>query len=384
MQQIHIPRANTNDDTCVLLEWLYEDGAEIQDESVVAYMETSKANIDVLSPGAGILHRLGKQGEEYATGSSIGYLFASREERAAFLANETDPTTSQTSAFILTRDAQELVTSQHITETQLRSLGKKLLRKDDILTLLNATPPEGRPDQPPQRSRNQTIIARRVTLAHQTIPSAFAAMKIYCDSVLQALAAYIEKNDLVIGLAEVLVKELAEMQRLYPGFYQDREPGTEGEPDRVENPNIGITMDVGTGLYIPVLKSVLDKSLGDIADEMMEFRMKALRRTFKEEELNGGHLTLSLHTGQDITIAMPIIFPTQTCILSLCSVQEELYLDQTGSVSVRHYFNLGLTYDHRTINGAEAINFLQEIKSRLEALEELDEQPGIRKAEDAL
>lgn len=385
MQEIHIPRVNTNDDTCVLLEWLYEDGQEVQNESVVASMETSKANIDVLSPGAGILHHLGKEGEEYATGSCIGYLFADQEERARFLASKTAPEMPQQAAFILTRDAQEFVTRQNITETQLRSLGKKLLRKEDILTLLDDTSSTHRVAQTPQLSRNQTIIARRVTLAHQTIPSAFAAIKIYCDRALQARAAYIEKNGIVIGLVEVFVKQLGEMGRSYASFYQNQELGSLSEPGTSENPNVGITMDVGTGLYIPVIKSVLDKSLADIADEIMGFRLKALRQTFKEEELSGGHITLSLHTENDIIIAMPIIFPTQTCMLSLCSVQEELYLDQTGNVSLRHYCNLGITYDHRSINGAAAIQFLQALKSRIETLEVLDEGSGARTAaEDAL
>ncbi|HXR65477.1 MAG TPA: 2-oxo acid dehydrogenase subunit E2, partial [Ktedonobacteraceae bacterium] len=231
----------------------------------------------------------------------------------------------------------------------------------------------------------QTVIARRVTLAHQEIPSAFAAIKIYCDRALQARATYIENNGIVIGLPEMFVKHLGEMQMSYPGFYQDREPGTDGKPETGVKPNVGITVDVGTGLYIPVIKNVLDKSLADIADEMMEFRLKALRQTFKEEELSGGHITLSLHTENDITLAIPIIFPTQTCILSLCSVQEELYLDQAESVSLRHYCNLGITYDHRSINGAAAVQFLQTLKSSIETLKIPGEEPGTRTAnEDAL
>ena len=216
---------------------MYKDGEEIQDGSVVAYTETSKANVDVLSPGAGILHHLGKQGEEYATGSCIGYLFASREEHEAFLV-KTDLTNPQKSEFILTRDAQELVSRQNITETQLRSLGKNLLRKEDILTLLSDVPSEVPQSRLRSARETRPLLPGRVTLSHQTIPSAFAAIKIYCDSALKALAAYSEKNDIVIGLAEVLVKELGEMQRLYAGFYQDREQGTESAPDMGENPSI--------------------------------------------------------------------------------------------------------------------------------------------------
>ena len=86
--------------------------------------------------------------------------------------------------------------------------------------------------------------------------------------------------------------------------------------------------------------------------------------------MSGGHLTISLHTDRDVLVAIPIIFPTQTCMLSLCSEQDELYLRADGSVGMRHYLTLGAAYDHRVINGAEAARFLQEIKRRLEGLQE--------------
>lgn len=370
MQRINVPRANSNDGNCLLLEWLYENGQEVQAGNVLAYLETSKATVDVLSPGTGILHRLGEPGEEYAPGSCIGYVLASEEEREAFPARGSGQAIEQESSLILTRDAQELVTRHGVTEAQLHSIGKKLLRKADVMALLNLQVLEGRAVQTTQRLRNQAIIAKRVIIAHQTIPSAFAAIRVYCDGALKAITKYIEKEGVVIGLAEVLIKDLGEMHREYPCFYQDREPGGEGGLNCVENPGIGITIDVGTGLYIPVVKEAATKSLAEIANEMMEFRLKALRRIFKEEELREGHITISLHSGKDLIVAVPIIFPTQTCILSLCSEQEELYLDADGRVRVRRYLHLGIAYDHRVINGAEAVQFLQEIKRRFESLEE--------------
>jgi 2-oxoglutarate dehydrogenase E2 component (dihydrolipoamide succinyltransferase) len=60
-------------------------------------------------------------------------------------------------------------------------------------------------------------------------------------------------------------------------------------------------------------------------------------------------------------------------MISLCSVQEELYLQVDGSVGMRRYFTLGAAYDHRVINGAEAVQFLQEIKRRLEETETISE-----------
>jgi 2-oxoglutarate dehydrogenase E2 component (dihydrolipoamide succinyltransferase) len=371
MQQINIPRTTSNDATCILLEWRFENGQEVQRGDVLAYLETSKATEDLVSPGSGTLHNLARAGEEYAPGSCIGYLLVDGEVPPV---PEVSTATSQPPSFILTREAQALVAAQGITNEQLASLGKKLLKKSDVLALVSAPQRNGNQTPPAvPRSRGQAIVAQRVALAHQTIPAAFTMIKVYCDKVLQAIAEYIEREEVVIGLAEVLIKHLGRMQPGYPGFYQDREPAEAGELQSNENPGIGITIDVGTGLYIPIIKRAATRSLGEIAGELMEIRLKALRNALKEGEMSGGHLTVSLHTEKDIVAAVPIIFPTQTCMISLCSVQEELYLQVDGSVGMRRYFTLGAAYDHRVINGAEAVQFLQEIKRRLEETETISE-----------
>jgi 2-oxoglutarate dehydrogenase E2 component (dihydrolipoamide succinyltransferase) len=370
MQPIEIPRTNSNDDTCILLEWRCENGQEVYAEDILACLETSKATEDLVSPGAGILYQLAQAGEEYSPGSCIGYLFANEAERHTFLAGERVQVNAHPSSFILTQDAQELVTRYGITEAQLSSLGKRLVKKTDVNLLLNSRPPHTQDIQSSQTDHNQAIIAKRVMLAYQTIPHAFAAIKVYTDNISKMIAKYIEKEQIIVGLVEVLLKELGDMQKDYPTFYQAAEQGTEDALRDTEHAGVGITIDIGTGLYIPVIKRPATKTLGEIAEEMIEFRLKALRRAFKEEDLTGGHITLSLHTDQDIVAAIPIIFPTQRCILSLCSEQEEIYIDRSGNVASRHYLSIGVAYDHRVINGAEAMRFLREIKRRFEQSEE--------------
>ncbi|GCE15817.1 2-oxo acid dehydrogenase subunit E2 [Tengunoibacter tsumagoiensis] len=370
MQIITIPQINSNDDTCVLVEWLYENGQEVDEGALLATLETSKATIDLMSPGIGILQVRGNAGEEYAPGSEVALLFATAEERQAFLSRETADAHELPQKYILTQDAEALVREHHISDNQLASLGKKFVKKADILSLLENTDSKQQPvltsrqQTVLQSKRTQSLVAQRVTLAHQTIPSAFAAIKIFCDPALQAITHYIEREGVIIGLLEVFLKEVGALSSLYPQFYQNHDQG------EAVTTGIGVTMDVGTGLYIPVLKAVDTKSLEQIADELMEARLKALQKAFKDDDLSGGGLTISVHTEQDILLALPIIFPTQTAMLSLCSVQDELYFDDEGQVRRRQYITLGVTYDHRFINGAEAVQFLQEIKRRLESVSE--------------
>lgn len=364
MQPIEIPRTNSNDDMCVLLEWRYESGQEVRAEEVLACLETSKATEDLLSPGMGILHRLAIPGEEYAAGSCIGYLFASQHERQRFLAEEQTQSSTQPSSCILSEDARELASRHGISEDQLASLGKRFVKKADVQRLLHVEPAPRQESQSSPDDRHQAIIAKRVTQASQTIPHAFAAIKVYTDHALQIIAEYIENEHLLIGLAEILIKVLGDLQKDYSAFYQAEELGA-------GDGGVGITLDVGTGLFIPVIKSPATRTLGEIAEDIATLRLKAVRRSLREEDLSGGQITISLHTEQDIVAALPIIFPTQRSILSLCSQQEEVYLDTGGQVAVRHYVTIGVTYDHRFINGAQAMRFLAEIKRRYEHGEEL-------------
>ncbi len=362
MRPINVPRTNSNDDTCILVQWLYTNGQLVQTGDVLAYLETSKATEELLSPETGVLYGLAQPGSEYPSGSCIGYLLSNDEKNPL----PSSPTSDNVAAsFILTHDAQEQVIKYGVTNEQLASLGKKLLKKADVLSLVDTPSPVDQFATGDPHVRNQAIVAQQVTLSHQDIPAAFAMIKIYCDAAAQAIASYIEREGVMLGWTEVLIYQLGQLQSEYPAFYQ---PGDMSQP--IEKIGIGVTIDVGTGLYIPVVKMVSTMTHGDIAATLMDFRLKALRRSLTMEDLNGGYLTISLHTDKDILAAIPLIFPTQTCMLSLCAEQEELYLRTDNSVGMRRYFTLGVAYDHRIINGSAAVRFLQEIKRRFENLQE--------------
>jgi len=126
-----------------------------------------------------------------------------------------------------------------------------------------------------------------------------------------------------------------------------------------------VTLDAGQGLYVPVVKDADTRSLAEIADVLADFRISALRGSFRESELAGGNITISLSNDPDIVLARPIIFPGQACMLCLCGTQQELYLSDAEQIAVRHYANLGLSYDHRVINGRDAALFLRGIKNAM-------------------
>ncbi|QLE49253.1 hypothetical protein FD724_14870 [Nostoc sp. C057] len=363
MYEIILPKFNNNDESYTLLYWLSDIGKPVNKEEAIAVFETSKAAFDLESEAEGILHTLPEAGDECKPGDVIGYLFETEVERQDFLKNSGKKAkTTDDKSLTITKVAQELIDKHGISEENIRKLGKNIIKRPDIEKLIN----EQSRDKVKglEISRQQMAIARVVTQSHTQIPKAFLLMKIYSDAATQMLSYYGKKHDIIIGLPELLIKITATLLSEFPFFFGSLIDDNRFMPGEVAN--IGVTLDLGKGLFIPVIKNVGEISLADIANKLMDFRLKAMRGQFNEEELNQGNISLSINMDKDSLVTIPIILPSQSCMLSLGGIQEEVYLDSEQNVNNRSYINLGLAYDHRVINGREAAQFLTKIKTKIE------------------
>ncbi len=364
MHEIVIPQLNSNDDSCVLREWLFVGGDRVETGDIVAIVETSKAIAELDSDASGIFEPAAGLDSECAFGSVIAYVFDSENERLSFLAADRHSDHGDAQVLTITKAAEELIERHSVSASELKTLGKKTVKTSDVERLLarsGETAPPGL-----NLSRRQAAIADSVSLSHQTIPKAFLLMKIYCDHAQEYLSRFIEKEHVVAGLPELLVLAVSRLCIRYPAFYRNALDDGIAPP---ENANVGVTVDVGTGLFVPVIQETGSKNLTEIARTLMRFRVSAMRERFSEDDLSGGHITISLNTAPDVVLVVPVILPGQTCMLSLGSIQEELSLDGDGTPVVRTYCHLGVAYDHRVINGYDAVQFVAEIKRDFETEE---------------
>ncbi|WP_371502650.1 2-oxo acid dehydrogenase subunit E2 [Kitasatospora sp. NBC_00374] len=370
MHELVVPRLNGNDDTCRLTEWPHPDGSDIAEQDPVAVVETSKAASEIYSDAAGILHALVPVGAECRIGQVIGYVFEDEPERQAFLranpAHAADPERQDLPALTLTAAARRLSEQENLTEDQLRSLGKRIVRESDVEALVRRSAPEDSTALSPRQRAIATVVSR----THRTVPDAFVAVKVYCDDLLERLRASNAAQQEAVGLPEAVITRLAGLKPAFPVFFARM-----AEDERLLLPedrtDIGVTVDVGTGLFVPVVRDAGALSSSQVADLLMEFRIKALRESFHEDDLSGGQLSVSLNTDPDVLVAVPIILAPQVCMVSIASVQTEIVLDE-GRVSPRRHFTVGLAYDHRAINGREAVAFLTALKSSVEQPQESD------------
>jgi 2-oxoglutarate dehydrogenase E2 component (dihydrolipoamide succinyltransferase) len=403
---ITIPKLNTVDTGYILVEWLFAEGATVPPDSAVAVVETSKAAQELVCAEGGILHRLAESPAECGIGQVIGRLYANDAARLATLESDAagatpaarngmggppdtvSPPAAAPGEFTVTRAARELIDRHGITADDLRGLGQKVIKSADIEALLGPdeassagrprldgpslgegsvaenrhVPDGGQAHQPP---RWQVAIAAAVSLSHRTIPAAHCVVKVEADAALASLRGLSRDRGYPVGIPELLLACIARRHAEFPMFFALlRDDGTAELSDA---PRVGVTVDVGTGLSVPVIAGADRASLPDIGRALADLRIKALRRRLQEVDLADGNIALALNDDDGVVAAQPLILPPMACMVNLCSVQQELRLDDAGQPAVSRYFHLGLAYDHRLINGREAAAFLRAVKGAVES-----------------
>ncbi|MEV4110300.1 2-oxo acid dehydrogenase subunit E2 [Nonomuraea sp. NPDC049695] len=364
MAEIRVPKLNTNDEAYVLLEWAVADGARVRRDEVVASVETSKTVEELVSEHDGVLTHLVSAGSDCAPGQPIARVAAAHDAVAS-------PPAPASGVPLITAPAQALIDELGIDAARVRALPVKVVRRADVERLGTSDPPTVQAPVPRAGataagegpsgtslralSGNQRAVGRTVSLSHRTIPAAYAAIKVDVGRATTAARELTRRLRKLVGLPDLLIAAVARLHEDFPlCFATLLDESTAAVPD---SPHVAVTIDLGTGLYVPVIKDAHRKTVEEIAGELAGFRKSAQHGGFRQEQLDGGNIVVTLHHDPDIVMAVPIVFPGQACALALTSPQREG--ERTVAV-------VGLAYDHRLVNGRDAVLFLQALKEALE------------------
>ncbi|TMR17670.1 dehydrogenase [Nonomuraea turkmeniaca] len=368
MTELRVPKLNNNDTEYLLVEWLAEDGAGVLKGDPVVVLETSKAAEELAAEADGVLRRAVETGATCVPGDVIAYISDDSAPPPAAV----DARAASTAGPIITAPAQALIDEHGVDPARIRALGKKVIRRADVESLLEtAGDSASSSSQTRPLSAVQRAVAAAVTRSHHTIPAAFTAVKLDAGPAIARARVLSKEARALIGLAELLVAAVASLHGQFPMCFAEPVvgdgPGGELAVRPSPAPNVGVTVDVGHGLYVPVLPGADRLSLKEIAEQLTAYRTKALRGAFREEDLAGGNIVVTLHTDAAVLLAVPIVFPGQTCALSLCAPQHEFALDSAGNIVKRTTVTVGLAFDHRVVNGREAAMFLNAVRKIIAA-----------------
>ncbi|TWP48834.1 transketolase [Lentzea tibetensis] len=306
------PKLNNNDTTYLVLGWLVEDGAKVEPGTAILELETSKAIEEIEATEAGYLRIHVQQGVEVEVGALLAEIVGAKTAVA-------------------------------------------------------------KPEVPKQRThsldRAQQGTAMVVSKAHQEVPAAFTAIEVRVDALLERLRQLSDETGAEVGVPEAVVKAVAgahaDFGTLFGSLVDDTTVAL------VDTPHVAVTLDAGKGLYAPVIRDCTDRSIVDISDDMMDFRMKAWRGEFAAAELTGGSITVSLNTDDDVLLVQPIVMWPQLCMLSVGGLRNQVVLEDDGPSNTT-VVTLGLAYDHRVVNGAEAVAFLRAVADSLRKPDRLE------------
>ncbi|MFI0418749.1 2-oxo acid dehydrogenase subunit E2 [Spongiactinospora sp. 9N601] len=404
MAEIRVPKLNSNDSAYVLVEWLAEAGRPVAAGEPVATVETSKALEELAAEADGVLEQQIPAGRDIAPGTLIGRIVEPGAEPpvrpgaegAVVRVREMEP---EAPAQVITAPARELIERLGLAPELVRTLDVKIVRRVDVERLAAdagrspAEPPNhsdvplngpraGTGGQPARQRPNagtrpaehrtdadrlspgQRAVARAVTLSHREIPAAYTLISVDAGAALALAAELTRRMRRFVGLPELLVRAIGRQFAAMPHLFATPVEGLSLR--RADHAHVGVTIDVGRGLFTPVVTEASRRTLEEIVEELSAFRRTAVTGAFRESELAGGNIVVALHHDRDIVAAIPIVYPGQLVALSIAGRRKELTLGDGGRLTERTMVNLGAAYDHRFVNGQDATRFLRALKDDLE------------------
>ncbi|MEU4545888.1 2-oxo acid dehydrogenase subunit E2 [Nonomuraea dietziae] len=378
MIEVRVPRLNSNDTHYVVVEWVAEEGARVAEGDPLVVVETSKATEEIAAEGEGVVRRLLPEGAEIEPGQTVAHLLPGPEPLAGLedLRQDAAPGHQpQDEGVAITEPARALMASAGVSEERVRALGVRLVRRADIERLA-ARPEAPEPPAPPYPRHERVTLGRAqrrtaelVAESHRTVPAAFTALTVEVDAALAMARAATRSYRTLVGLPELLVRAAGLLRDRFPLFFAEAEP--DGVVRLAPAAHVGVTFDTGKGLAVPVVRDAGTRSLAEVSRDLMEFRRASMGDGFRERDLRDPSTVVTLHTDPGVAFAVPIVFPGHTSALSLPAVRTELELDGDGAPVARQVVNLGVAYDHRVLNGRDAVAFLVAARELLRSPEQL-------------
>ena len=356
MNKILVPFINNNETEAKLVSWDVDDESLVKKGDIIGSIETTKADIDLETEFEGIIKIIAIPGNDYPFGETIAMVFDNEKDLKN---HKFEKPKIKDQKVIITKPAREYMEFNNISEKDVLKLGLSIVKKKDIEHLNR----NSKDDMLVKISPRQVAIGNTVMSSKLEIPDAFQIKKVNMSLALKKMQSYSEKNKLVLGIAEIMVFTISKLHEEYPFFFGEIMDNQFFKKSLY--PNIGVTLDIGNGLFIPVILKANKLSIDEISKILTSFKLKAIKNSFKIDELQNANFTISLNMDEDTLLVKPIIFPGQTCMISINAITKELVLDN-GKLQESRNINLGLAYDHRVINGYEANSFLTDIKKYIE------------------
>ena len=357
--EIKVPASGESITSANVAKWQKNTGQFVNKGEILVTLETDKVSNEVEAPASGQLRVIVPEGEEVGIGVVIATIDASVTAAAAPAAAA--PTPAATPAAVATPVAPAAAAAP--TPVTKPDFSAPSAPAERVSTeVVN----DGRTSRK-KMSMLRRKIATHLVNAQQTAAILTTFNEVDMTSVMDLRKGvqeeFMKKHGVKLGFMSFFVKAVAQALKDVPSI-NGRIDGT----DIIENHFFDIGVAIGTekGLVVPVLRDVDKKSFAQIEQDILNYAKKAKDGKITIEDLTGGVFTISNGGTYGSLLSTPILNPPQSGILGMHTIQQRP-VALNGQVVIRPMMYLALSYDHRLVDGKEAVTFLIRIKDLLEA-----------------
>lgn len=398
--EVVVPTLGESISEATLGQWLKQPGEAVAADEPIASLETDKVAVEVTAPVAGVMGaHLVAEGATVNVGAVIGSIESGAGAPAAKAAAATPaPATAAPAAAVddagdltLSPSVRRLVLEHGLDPTRIKGTGKDgRLTKDDVLAAVAAgtaakaeaapvaaasapsaavavsSAASTRAEERVRMTRLRQTVAKRLKEAQNTAAMLTTFNDVDMTAVMEARTKYKDlfekKHGVRLGFMGFFTKAVCMALRDIPAV----NASIEGDDIVYRNyADISVAVSAPNGLVVPVIRDAQDMSVADIERTIGDFGKRAKDGTLTMDDMKGGTFTISNGGVFGSLMSTPIINPPQSAVLGLHRIEDRPVV-RDGQIVVRPMMYLALSYDHRLIDGREAVTFLVAVKNAIE------------------
>lgn len=397
MTEIKVPTLGESVSEATVASWLKKEGDTVKADEPIVELETDKVTLEVNAPSDGVITKIiAGEGDEVEVGAVLGEIGkggaandakpaeAKKEEKKETAAkdvqsDDADPATSPA--------VRKMIEDHNLDATKIKGSGKDgRIIKEDVQKFLDEggsvaeTPaPEavkakpapakeqGDREERVKMTKLRKVIASRLKEAQNTAAMLTTFNEVDMTAVMEVRNAYKDKfekkHGVKLGFMSFFVKAAVNALKEFPAV------NAEIDGDEIVYKNfydIGVAVSTPQGLVVPVVRDCEDKSMATIEKDIMDVGLRARDGKLDMSEMQGGTFTITNGGIFGSMLSTPILNTPQSGILGMHNIVKRAVVMPNGAIEARPMMYLALSYDHRIIDGREAVTFLVRIKEALE------------------
>ena len=413
--QILVPALGESVTEATVAKWLKSEGDRVNADEAIVELETDKVNVEVPAPSSGVIDKIAiKEGQTVNVGTLLGTIsqskkavnntpveekkytpppkkpepikvvkekeevkvFESSEEPLILTNPQEDEVVEQKSKITsktISPAARKIAAESNININEINGTGKNgVILKEDLLGLMGSKPsPSDRkvthgPEERIKMTRLRMTIAKRLKEAQDNAAMLTTFNEVDMSTIISMRNEYKEefqkRYSTKLGFMSFFVKACVVGLKNYPVVNAE----IQGDEIIYKNYyNISIAVGTDRGLVVPVLRNTDEMSFADIEKNITQLGEKARDGKIVIEDLQGGTFTITNGGIYGSMLSTPILNPPQSAVLGMHNIVERPVVINK-KIEIRPMMYLALSYDHRIIDGKEAVSFLKIVKDCLE------------------